>query len=159
MRAWPPGARACSPLLTTTLCQPSVLTLSTCDIGGDRSNISTLYAQVGGSEAIEGVVEDFYARVLADPALAGFFGGTNMSRLKGRQAEFIVAALGGPGPYLGPSMKQVHQGRGITMHHFELVGAHLRESLGAAGVSDELVEQILDKIGSLAPDIVTHGSV
>ncbi|AFM20535.1 truncated hemoglobin (plasmid) [Mycolicibacterium chubuense NBB4] len=121
--------------------------------------MSTIYEQIGGSEAIVSLVEDFYARVLADPELAGFFGGTNMSRLKGRQAEFFVAALGGPYPYVGPSMKQVHQGRGITTHHFDRVGAHLGESLRAAGVSDELVAQILDNIGSLAPDIVTHKTV
>ena len=38
----------------------------------------------------------FYGRVLADDELAGFFTGTNMARLKGKQVEFFAAALGGP---------------------------------------------------------------
>ena len=45
---------------------------------------------------MEVVVNDFYGRVLADEELAGFFSGTNMARLKGRQVEFFAAALGGP---------------------------------------------------------------
>jgi hemoglobin len=45
----------------------------------------TIYDQIGGQEALEVVVADFYDRVLADSELAGFFSGTNMSRLKGKQ--------------------------------------------------------------------------
>jgi hemoglobin len=117
--------------------------------------MSSIYEQIGGAPAIETVVEDFYARVLADNELAGFFTGTNMSRLKGKQAEFFAAALGGPEPYSGASMRQVHQGRGITMHHFNLVAGHLRESLSAAEVPGEIIEQIIAAIAPLADDIVS----
>jgi hemoglobin len=99
-----------------------------------KAEPASIYDKIGGYEAIEVVVEDFYARVLADDQLSGFFSGTNMSRLKGKQAGFFAAALGGPEPYTGASMKQVHQGRGITMHHFTLVAGHLSDALTAAGV-------------------------
>ncbi|MEV2218611.1 group 1 truncated hemoglobin [Nocardia vinacea] len=118
---------------------------------------STIYEQIGGQEALEAVVEDFYVRVLADDQLAPFFTGTNMSRLQGRQVEFFSAALGGPGPYTGAPMKQVHQGRGIAMHHFNLVAGHLTDALTAAGVPTALVEQIIGAIAPLADDI-TSGS-
>jgi len=58
----------------------------------------SLYDKIGGYEAIEAVVEDFYVRVLGNDQLAGFFAGTDMNRLKGKQAEFFAAALGGPNP-------------------------------------------------------------
>lgn len=115
----------------------------------------SIYDRVGGQEAIEVVVEDFYVRVLADAQLSGFFTGTNMSRLKGRQAEFFAAALGGPQPYTGAPMKQVHQGRGITMHHFGLVAGHLADALTAAGVSSATVTEILGAIAPLAPEIAS----
>ena len=89
----------------------------------------TIFGQIGGYEALEVVVADFYDRVLADAELAGFFTGTNMARLRGKQVEFFAAALGGPEPYCGAPMRQVHQGRGITMHHFTLVANHLAASL------------------------------
>jgi hemoglobin len=117
--------------------------------------MSTIYEQIGGHEALETVVEDFYDRVLADPELAGFFTGTNMSRLKGKQVEFFAAALGGPEPYTGAPMRQVHQGRGITMHHFDLVAEHLSASLTAAGVPETIVEQILGAIAPLSSEIAT----
>ncbi|WP_067480971.1 group I truncated hemoglobin [Nocardia amamiensis] len=116
--------------------------------------MSTIYEKIGGTEALETVVEDFYVRVLADDQLAEFFTGINMSRLKGRQVEFFATALGGPDPYAGAPMRRVHQGRGITMHHFERVTTHLTASLTAACVPDETVQQILDIVATLAPDIV-----
>ncbi|MGZ5377839.1 MAG: group I truncated hemoglobin [Mycobacterium sp.] len=115
----------------------------------------TIFSQIGGYEALEVVVADFYDRVLADGELAGFFTGTNMARLKGKQVEFFAAALGGPEPYNGAPMRQVHQGRGITMHHFALVANHLAASLGAAGVPAETVDEILAAITPLSTDIAT----
>ncbi|MFA1703584.1 group 1 truncated hemoglobin [Mycobacterium intracellulare] len=120
-----------------------------------RPEPGTIYDRIGGQEAIEVAVDDFYVRVLADDELAGFFAGTNMNRLKGKQVEFFAAALGGPQPYTGAPMKQVHRGRGITMHHFGLVAAHLADALAAAGVPPETVTEILGAIAPLAPEIAT----
>jgi hemoglobin len=120
-----------------------------------RPGVTTIYDRIGGHEAIEAVVEDFYVRVLADDQLGGFFAGTNMNRLKGMQVEFFAAALGGPEPYTGAPMKQVHQGRGITMHHFSLVAGHLSGALTAAGVPSGTVVEILSAIAPLAPDIAS----
>lgn len=119
---------------------------------------TTIYHRIGGHEALEVVVEDFYVRVLADDQLAGFFTGTNMNRLKGKQVEFFAAALGGPEPYSGAPMKQVHQGRGITMHHFNLVAGHLADALAAAGVPPKTVTDILGAVAPLAPEIASGGA-
>ncbi|MET9030438.1 group 1 truncated hemoglobin [Nocardia sp. NPDC004168] len=116
--------------------------------------MSTIYDRIGGAEAIEAIVADFYRRVLADDELAGFFTGTNMSRLQGRQAEFFAAVLGGPDPYVGAPLRRVHQGKGITMRHFELVAARLADSLAGAGLPSMIVEEIMGAVSSLAPDIV-----
>ncbi|HXA11164.1 MAG TPA: group 1 truncated hemoglobin [Mycobacterium sp.] len=115
----------------------------------------SIYDRIGGHEAIEVVVEGFYVRVLADDQLSGFFTGTNMNRLKGKQVEFFAAALGGPEPYSGAPMTQVHQGRGITLHHFSLVAGHLADALAAAGVPSGTVTEILGAIAPLAPEITS----
>lgn len=114
-----------------------------------------IYDRIGGREALEAVVEDFYTRVLADEALRPFFTGINMTRMKGRQVEFFAAALGGPDPYIGASMKQVHRGRGITRYHFDLVACHLTDALTGAGVPSELVAEIIAAISPLAGDIAS----
>lgn len=115
----------------------------------------SIYTQIGGYEAIEGVVDDFYDRVLADDQLCAFFTGTNMSRLKGKQVEFFAAALGGPERYTGASMKHVHQGRGIAMHHFDLVVQHLVNALNTAGVPPRTMGQIIAAIAPLAAEITS----
>jgi hemoglobin len=115
----------------------------------------TIYQAIGGETALVAVVDDFYGRVLADPELAGFFAGTNMNRLKGRQVEFFGAALGGPMSYSGASMRDAHRGRAIAQRHFDLVAGHLVASLTAAGVPDETVTQIVAAVAPLAGEIVT----
>jgi hemoglobin len=115
----------------------------------------SIYDAIGGYEAIEIVVGDFYTRVLADDQLSGFFAGSNMNRLKGKQVEFFAAALGGPEPYTGAPMKQVHQGRGIMMSHFALVAGHLTDSLSAAGVPPATIDDIIGAIAPLAADIAS----
>jgi hemoglobin len=120
-----------------------------------KRKTASIYDRIGGHEALEVVVEDFYCRVLDDDQLSSFFAGTNMNRLKGKQVEFLAAALGGPHPYSGPSMKQAHQGRGITMHHFNLVAGHLNDSLCAAGVPPETIAEILGAVAPLAAEIAS----
>jgi hemoglobin len=116
---------------------------------------TSIYETIGGYEAIEIVVADFYTRVLADDQLSGFFAGSNMNRLKGKQVEFFAAALGGPEPYTSAPMKQVHQGRGIMMSHFALVAGHLTDSLSAAGVPPATIDDIIAAIAPLAADIAS----
>lgn len=120
--------------------------------------MASIYDQIGGQEALIAVVDDFYERVLGDPELAVFFKGTSMPRLKGLQVEFFTAALGGPGAYTGRSMKDVHRGRGIEQHHFDLVAKHLTESLQAAGVPQALVDSIIGAIAPLSDDIVSSSA-
>jgi hemoglobin len=116
---------------------------------------ASIYDAIGGCEAIEVVVDDFYTRVLADGQLSGFFAGSNMNRLKGKQVEFFAAALGGPEPYTGAPMKQVHQGRGIMTSHFMRVAGHLTDALTAAGVPAATVDEIIGAIAPLAADIAS----
>ncbi len=115
----------------------------------------TIYQAIGGDPALAAVVDDLYARILRDPELCGFFAGASMPRLKGRQVDFFAAALGGPQPYQGASMREVHRGKGICQEHFDLVAGHLAAALTDAGVTDDTVGQILAAITPLASQIVS----
>lgn len=126
-------------------------------IMGTGAEVS-VYDAIGGEAALTAVVDDFYARVLADPGIAGFFAGVNMPRLKGRQVEFFAAALGGPQAYTGPTMREAHRGHGIGQRHFDLVAGHLSAALLAAGVPGETADQIMSVVAPLAKDIVSSAS-
>ena len=116
----------------------------------------SIYEAIGGEPALVAVVDDFYARVLADPQLAGFFSGANMPKLKGRQVEFFAAALGGPELYQGLGMREVHAGRGIRQADFDKVAVHLGDALAAAGIPAEIISRIAATITPLASEIVSR---
>jgi hemoglobin len=121
-----------------------------------RPGAASLYEQIGGHDALEVVVEDFYCRVLDDDHLAAFYAGSNMKCVKARQVEFLSALLGGPGPYTGTPIRRVHEGRGITMHHFAMVAAHLADSLCAAGLHPDTITEILRAIAPLAGEVASE---
>ncbi len=118
----------------------------------------SLYEAIGGESALVIVVDDFYDRVLADPRLAPFFASANMTKLKGRQVEFFAAALGGPDFYDGASMRQAHDGLGISQADFDTVAGHLTDALAAAGVPAGLITQVGSAVAPLAGDIVSRGA-
>jgi hemoglobin len=120
-----------------------------------KPKTATLYNKIGGYGALEVIVEDFYCRVLDDDHLSNFFAGSDMKRLKDKQVEYLASAFGGPGAYTGASMKQAHEGRGITRYHFDLVTGHLRDSLCAAGVPAETIAELLGAVTPLADEIAS----
>jgi len=119
----------------------------------------SIYHTIGGEAALEVVVDDLYVRIMADDRLAGFFTGTSLPRLKGRQVEFFGAALGGPMTYTGAPMKDAHRGRGIGQEDFDLVATHLIEALRGAGVPDGTIDEIIAVVAPLAGDIVSRSAL
>src|ERR1700727_910363 len=121
-----------------------------------RPGAASLYEQIGGHDALEVLVEDFYCRVLDDDHLSSFYAGSDMKRVKAKQVEFLSAVLGGPGPYTGLPIKHAHEGGGITMHHFAMVAAHLADSLCAAGLHPDTITEILGAIAPLASETASE---
>ena len=119
---------------------------------------ATLYEKIGGHDALEVIVEDFYCRVLDDDHLASFYACADMKRVKAKQVEFLGSVLGGPGAYTGLSMRQAHEGRGITMQHFAMVAAHLADSLCAAGLHPDTITEILRAVAPLAGEIASDNA-
>ncbi len=115
----------------------------------------SLYEKLGGEATIKTVVEEFYTRVLGDPALAPVFEGVDMGGLKRHQALFISQALGGPRQYEGRDMAAAHAGLNITSEQFDAVGGHLQSTLEALGVGGEDVGVIMTTVGSLKEQIVS----
>lgn len=119
------------------------------------SGFVSIYDNIGGAAAVSAAVDDFYARVLADPALAPFFSGTDMQRLKAHQRSFIAAALGGPEVFAGRDMTTAHAGLGITEAHFDSVVAHLVDTLASLGVAADTITAIGSALTPLRADIVS----
>lgn len=116
----------------------------------------SIFDAIGGGPAVAAAVDDFYVRVLADPALAPFFDDTDMARLKAHQRAFLAAAIGGGDLYSGRDMAGAHDGLGISNENFDAVVGHLVATLTALGVPPETIEQIGTALAPLRTDIVTN---
>jgi hemoglobin len=71
----------------------------------------TLYAEIGGQETIDKLVNAFYPRVYDDPELRPLFKG-DMEEIKRKQRMFLPQFLGGPALYSqefgSPAMRERH---------------------------------------------------
>lgn len=117
----------------------------------------SIYEKVGGSDALRVAVTVFYDRVVADPELAEYFSNIDLSRLRGHQQSFLIAALGGPDYYGGRDLRRAHEGLDIDDAAFDRIVAHLSESLTSVGVEAHAVDDIVNRVGAMRGSIVTSG--
>lgn len=123
---------------------------------GAMSKTDSMYADIGGDEAIENVVTEFYDRVLDDPLLEPYFEGYDMAALYAHQVQFISAVAGGPVEYTGTDMQKAHDGMGITEEAYSHVAGHLADALRVNNVPEPYVEQIIEEVAALEDDIVNQ---
>ena len=119
----------------------------------------SLYERLGGDEAIEEVLYDFYRRVFADPELSPFFEDIDPERLRTMQHEFFAAALDGPIGYSGRSLTEVHAGLGIKPHHLSRFLDHLLEALTDRGIDEHDRYEIYSRINIYADEITDTTSI
>lgn len=118
---------------------------------------ASLYEQLGGADAVDAAVEDFYRRVLRDSLLAPFFADTDMERQIQKQKAFLTMAFGGPAHYNGQDLRSAHareRDNGMDGRHFEAVVTHLRETLQELQVAPELIGQVEAICGSVRGDVL-----
>ena len=117
----------------------------------------TLYERLGGYDAISAVVDDFAAKLFADPVVgARFFGMSDDSREGFRQKNknLVCIATGGPCKVISRPAAVAHGGLGIKASEFDIVVSHLVDTLNKFKVPEQDQQELLTIIGGLRPDIV-----
>lgn len=114
----------------------------------------TIYEQVGGHGVIKSAVSVFYGRVLEDDALAHWFEGIDISRLRAHQRAFLSAALDGPQLFTGKSLHDAHAGMEITDDAYTRVIAHLITTLDDLGVAEPLLADVEARLEALRGQVV-----
>jgi hemoglobin len=115
---------------------------------------TTLYDRLGGKPAIVAVVDDFVGNVAADTRINGFFAHADIPHLKMELVDQICAGSGGPCTYTGKSMKDAHQGMGISSADFNALVEDLQKSLNKFKVPAKEQGDLLGVLGPMKPDIV-----
>jgi len=134
---------------------PAAMNSSMATIGAQEKK--SLYARLGGYDAIAAVVDDFVGRLVADKRLTKFFVGhseDSLKRIRMHVIDQLCAAAGGPCNYTGRDMKTSHHGLGITGDDWDASAKHLVESLDKFNVPKTEKDELLAIITTLRKDIV-----
>lgn len=116
--------------------------------------MATLFERLGGHESISAVVEDFVARCAADDRINGKFARTDIPRLTQMLKDQVCMATGGPCTYAGRSMRETHDGMGVTAGEFDALVGDLVATLDQFGVPKAEHGELLGILGPLRGDIV-----
>ena len=117
----------------------------------------SLYARLGGYDAIVAVVENLLPRLTSDPELGRFWkhrGADGMRREKQLLIDFLCASAGGPLHYVGRDMKLSHKGMGISDGDWRSFVGHVEATLDAFKVPTGERAEVLAFVESTKRDIV-----
>jgi hemoglobin len=118
----------------------------------------SLYARLGGYDAIAAVVDNLQERLENDPLLGRYWSARRSSetdrRVRQLTIDYIAAATGGPTFYLGHDMRIAHAGMGLTKEDYAAFTRHLMATLDKFKVIEPERSEVAAFIASLETQIV-----
>jgi hemoglobin len=115
---------------------------------------SSLYERLGGKDSITAVVEDFVGRCAGDVRINAKFARSDVPRLKTMLVDQVCEAAGGPCTYSGRSMKETHDGMGVTAGEFDALVEDLVATLDQFSVPKAEQDELLGLLGPMRAEIV-----
>jgi hemoglobin len=123
------------------------------------SEEKSLYARLGGYDAIAAVADNLLPRLMSDPKLARFWAvraDDSVRREKQLLVDFLCYSAGGPMFYTGRDMKTSHQGLGITEDDWKAFLTHLNATLDEFRVPAAEKAAVIGFAESLKADVLEH---
>jgi len=117
----------------------------------------TLYARLGGYDAVVAVVDDLLPRLIADAQLGRFWqhrGDDGVRREKQLLVDFLCASAGGPRYYTGRDMTVSHRGMRISDSDWIVFLGHVKATLDRFAVPPRERGEVLGFIESTKKEIV-----
>lgn len=117
----------------------------------------TLYARLGGYDAVSAVADNLLSRLMADDLLRRFWqnrGEDGIKREKQLLVDFLCASAGGPMYYTGRDMLTSHRGMRISEDDWQRFIGHVNDTLIHFGVPDAEKNDVLAFVESTKADIV-----
>jgi ferredoxin/truncated hemoglobin YjbI len=113
-----------------------------------------LWAALGEGTLLRPILQDFYARVYADPQLAPFFAGVTQQRLVDKQYAFLHHILTGSPVYFGSRPRNAHHWMVISDALFDHREQIMLDCLKAHGLAEKWIKRLLQVEGHYRQDIV-----
>lgn len=96
-------------------------------------NRMKLFDSIGGSEGVAAIVNKMYEKIQANEKLMPFFEGKNIQGIIDAQLKYFEGAVGGPSPWSGRTLPEIHASMGITEDIMQLYATLFGEAAVEAG--------------------------
>ncbi|MEX0582727.1 MAG: group 1 truncated hemoglobin [Sneathiella sp.] len=114
---------------------------------------ASLYERLGGTEAIERIVDVLVDNHIKNPEIAKRFAKTDVVKSKRVAADFFIMGTGGPNNYTGEDMIAVHKGMNISSSEFMAVIDDAMDALEKNSVGQREKEEVLFILYSMKNDV------
>jgi len=121
------------------------------------SETKTLYARLGGYDAIAAVADNLLPRLMSDSQLGRFWehrGADGLQRERQLLVDFLCASAGGALHYTGRDMKVSHLGMRISESDWSLFLGHLNATFDEFALPQQERGDVLAFVESTKADIV-----
>ncbi len=116
----------------------------------------TLYADMGGQEGINRMVDEVEKIYLADPRIKDIFEESNLERLNAKLKEDFCMIAGGPCAYTGHSMEAAHKGLHLTNANFNALVEDLQDAMDKTGIAFATQNRFLARLAPMQHQVVTR---
>ena len=116
----------------------------------------TLFADMGGQEGIDRIVEASVENYLADPRISKIFEESNMDRVRAQFKVQFCQVAGGPCEYKGHGMAEAHKGLRLTNADFNAVVEDLQAAMEKVGIPFATQNRFLARLAPMQRHVVTQ---
>lgn len=117
-------------------------------------NDASVYAQLGGAEGVQGIVDDLLVAILEDDRINFQFADTDIVRFREKLTEQLCVEAGGPCTYTGLDMQESHAGRDIDDRQFNALVEDLVEVMERRDIPVAAQNHLLRRLAPMHKDIV-----
>ncbi len=121
-----------------------------------QSESTTLFDRIGGEEAVDAAVTLFYKKVISDANVGHFFEDVDMDNQAEKMKKFMAVAFGAPIEWSGKDMRAAHSHMEITDVDFSTVASHLSDTLIELGLSETIVNEVMQIVSSTKDDVMNR---
>jgi hemoglobin len=86
-----------------------------------------------------------------------FFESVDMNKLIAHQKAYLILAFGGPEEYSGRKLREAHENLNIEESHFEAVAENLVTVLSDIGISQGLIDEVVEIVSGTKENILGEG--
>lgn len=116
----------------------------------------TLYADLGGKDGVNRLVEIFVDNYLADPRVKDTFSESNMDRIRAEMKDQFCVVAGGPCVYRGHNMTVTHKGLHLTNADFNAVVEDLQAAMDKCAIPFATQNRFLARLAPMQHQVVTR---